>query len=105
MPTAMLHVPLDFPDNAPVGRIAGFRGREWYAPEGAIVFNSYWGYVYRVDAINADGTITVTKVDHEMAPRWVDDHRMDGTRTHRTPLDKRDRVVEWPGVRELIRCG
>jgi hypothetical protein len=71
-----------------------------YAPVGAVVYNAYWGYVYRVLSHNDDGSITVRKIDH---PRQRykgrgGDYPIGASWSHRTPLDERDEILSVPIV-------
>ncbi len=54
-----------------------------YAPVGAVVYSAFWRKRYTVLSHNADGSVTV---------RWEDS----GPTTHRTPLEKHDRIVTGP---------
>lgn len=70
--------------------------RNTYGPVGALVFNSYWRTVNLVLAHNEDGTVTEQTIDHPLnSSQWTPEGTPDmfRVRTHRTPLDKRDRVI------------
>ena len=51
-----------------------------YAPVGATVHSAHWRETYTVLSHNEDGSVTV---------EWSDGHQT----THRTRLDKRDRIL------------
>jgi hypothetical protein len=67
---------------------------ERYAPVGSVVWNAYWQFVYRVVSHNADGTVTVERLESSADRGWGQHVR--GTWSHRTPLDKRDRILYTP---------
>lgn len=70
-----------------------------YAPVGALVFNSYWRIVNEVLAHGDDGTVTEQSIPHPLnSSQWSEPHHADmfRVRTHRTHLDKRDRIIALP---------
>lgn len=73
-----------------------------YGPVGALIYNRYWHYVVRIEAHNADGSVTSTIVAHPRTARWwYGAGGVGTTTTHRTGLERRDEILDQPAPIKL----